>query len=89
MNGNGLVALRLVKSEQVDVDGTTFDVSLFAQEGGGAIMAHASSVSDGRKWAVSSDTETARDAKFSNIDIVQVLWNQVIEDVRNKVDLID
>lgn len=88
MNGTKLVALRLVKSDDVEVDGTVFHVNLFAQPGGGAIMAHAASKSGDRKWVVSSNTETAIDAKHYNVDIVGLLWAQVIEDVRNKVDLI-
>lgn len=88
MNGTNLIALHLVKSDDVDVGDTKFHVSLFEQKGGGAIMAHASSKDGTRKWVVSSDTETAQDAKYSNVNIRELLWNQVIEDVRSEVDLI-
>lgn len=88
MSGTNLIALHLVKSADVDVGGTVFGVSLFEQKGGGTIMAHASSKDGSRKWAISSDTETAKDAKHSNVNIREVLWTQVIEDVRNEVDLI-
>jgi len=86
MNGT-LLALQLIKSEDVDVDGEIFHVRLFVQDGGGAIKAHAESKQSDRKWDVNSDTDTARDAKHSNVDIYEEVWAQVIDDVRNKLDL--
>ncbi|WP_296253491.1 hypothetical protein [uncultured Stenotrophomonas sp.] len=88
MSMKNLLALELVKSEKVVIGADTFHVTMYIQKGGGGIAKVFATDGKNRSWSGDVELETVIDASGAGLDLLDVVWSTVIDDLKRKVDLL-